>query len=65
MFVSAWKAKLRINQKIRVLMFDKYNVKFFTGKTETGWKFTTPKMRMKKVRPIFPPPGMNLQIPGN
>jgi hypothetical protein len=38
-------------------------VKYFTGKTETGFKFTTPKMRMKSVKPIFPPPGENLQIP--
>jgi len=45
-------------------LFYKFNIKSFTGKTETGWKFTTPKMRMKKVRPIFPPPGMNLELPG-
>jgi hypothetical protein len=38
-------------------------VKHFTGKTETGFKFTTPKMLMKSVKPIFPPPGENLQIP--
>lgn len=38
--------------------------KYFTGKTETGHKFTTPKLRMKSVKPIFPPPGDNLQIPG-
>jgi hypothetical protein len=38
-------------------------VKYFTGKTETGFKFTTPKMRMKSVKPIFPPPGESLQIP--
>ena len=35
----------------------------FTGKTESGFKFKTPKMRMHVVRPIFPPPGLNLQIP--
>jgi hypothetical protein len=41
-----------------------YNpIKFFTGKTETGWKFTTPTLRMKTVKPIFPPPGDNLEIP--
>ena len=35
----------------------------FTGKTESGFKFKTPKMRMRVVNPIFPPPGLNLQIP--
>jgi len=34
----------------------------FTGKTESGFKFKTPKLRMKVVRPI-PPPGLNLSIP--
>lgn len=37
----------------------------FTGKTESGFKFKTPKMRMRVVKPIFPPPGLNLQIPEN
>jgi hypothetical protein len=37
--------------------------KCFTGKTETGWKFTTPLMKMKSVNPIFPPPGEKLEIP--
>ena len=40
-------------------------VKHFTGKTETGFKFTTPKLRMKSVKPIYPPPGENLEIPSN
>ncbi|CDW81732.1 UNKNOWN [Stylonychia lemnae] len=35
----------------------------FTGKTESGFRFKTPKMRMKHVNPIFPPPGQNLMIP--
>ena len=35
----------------------------FTGKTESGFKFKTPKMRMRVVRPVFPPPGLNLQVP--
>ena len=39
------------------------SLKFFTGKTETGFKFTTPKLRMKSVKPIMPPPGDNLEIP--
>lgn len=37
--------------------------KSFTGPTETGYKFTTPLMRMKNIKPIFPPPGLNLNIP--
>lgn len=47
------------------LSFTFYNntVRTFTGKTETGWKFTTPTLRMKSVKPIIPPPGYNLQIP--
>ena len=35
----------------------------FTGKTESGFRFKTPKMKMRHVNPIFPPPGKNLQIP--
>ena len=35
----------------------------FIGKTESPHKFKTPKLRMKNVRPIYPPPGMNLEIP--
>ncbi len=38
--------------------------KYFTGKTETGWKFTTPIIKMKSVKPIYPAPGDNIQIPG-
>ena len=34
----------------------------FTGKTESGFKFKTPKLRMRVVRPI-PPPGLDLKIP--
>ena len=34
----------------------------FTGKTESGFKFKTPKMRMRVVRPIAPP-GLDLKIP--
>jgi len=40
-------------------------IKFFTGKTETGWNFTTPTLRMKSVKPIYPPPGDNIEIPRN
>ena len=35
---------------------------FFTGKTESGFKFRTPKMRLRRVRPI-PAPGLNLKVP--
>jgi hypothetical protein len=43
--------------------FYKFPIKTFTGKTETGWKFTTPTLRMKRVTPIYPPPGYDLEIP--
>jgi hypothetical protein len=49
---------------LKQLNFYKYTLRTFTGKTETGFKFTTPKMRMKSITPVFPPPGDNLQIPG-
>jgi len=39
------------------------SVRFFTGKTESGFKFKTPTMRMKWVKPVFPPPGENLELP--
>ncbi len=35
----------------------------FTGKTESGFKFKTPKLRMRVVHPVFPPPGLDLKIP--
>lgn len=35
----------------------------FTGKTETGFKFTTPFMQIRKLQPIYPPPGYNLKAP--
>ena len=35
----------------------------FTGKTESGFKFKTPKMRMRVVRPVYPPPGLSLRPP--
>ena len=38
--------------------------KSFTGKTETGWKFTTPIMKMKSCKLTLPPPGDSLVIPG-
>ncbi len=34
----------------------------FTGKTESGFKFKTPKLRMRVVRPITPP-GLDLRVP--
>lgn len=51
--------KSKLNSKLifRIKVFN------FTGKTETGWKFTTPTLKMKSITPIYPPPGMNLEIP--
>lgn len=54
-----------LNPFFSQMNFHKYKVCTFTGKTETGFKFTTPKMKMKSVKPIYPPPGENLEIPGN
>ena len=36
----------------------------FTGKTEDGFKWRTPKLRMRKVKRI-PAPGFNLKIPAD
>ena len=36
----------------------------FTGKTESGHKFKTPKLRMRVVRPIAPP-GLELKVPSD
>ena len=38
-------------------------LRYFTGKTESGFKFKTPKMRMRVVNPVSPPPGLDLKIP--
>jgi hypothetical protein len=51
------------NSLHKIFKYNSIPVKFFTGKTETGWKYTTPTMRMKSIKPIFPPPGDNLVIP--
>ncbi len=34
----------------------------FTGKTESGHKYKTPKLRMRVLRPIAPP-GLDLKVP--
>ena len=34
----------------------------FTGKTEDGFKYRTPKLRLRKVKRV-PAPGFNLKIP--
>ena len=39
------------------------SMRMFTGKTESGFKFKTPKMRMKSITPVFPPPGLSLRPP--
>jgi hypothetical protein len=53
-----------LNPILKQSKFYNLTLRTFTGKTETGFKFTTPKMRMKSITPIFPPPGENLQLPG-
>ena len=53
--------KLRLQQHMLTLQ----SCRAFTGKTESGFKFRTPKMRMKTVRPIFPPPGLGLRMPAD
>ena len=47
------------------LMMSSLQVRCFTGKTEDGHKWRTPKLRMRKVKRISPPPGLNLQIPAD
>ena len=42
-----------------------FQYRLFTGKTESGFKFKTPKLRMKRVNPIFPAPGLDLKAPEN
>ena len=37
----------------------------FTGPTETGHKFTTPYMKMRSVKPVYPPPGLDLKVPSD
>ena len=44
-------------------MLSSWQQRHFTGKTESGHKFKTPKLRMKCVVPIYPPPGLSLKIP--
>ncbi len=43
--------------------FVPYQMRLFTGKTESGHRYKTPTMRMRRVNRITPPPGMNLQLP--
>lgn len=53
----------QFNYQFKVLSclfnFQKFN---FTGPTETGYKFTTPTLRMRKMTPVSPP-GHNLKAP--
>ena len=39
-----------------------YQARFFTGKTESGHKYKTPKLRMRRVNRV-PAPGLNLKLP--
>lgn len=43
-------------------MFMPVQAMCFTGKTESGFKYKTPKLRMRVVRPISPP-GLDLRLP--
>ena len=61
MLINKFFNKLNINNSFRLFQLSN---KAFTGKTETGWKFTTPLMKMKSCKLISPPPGDNLEIPG-
>ena len=45
-----------------MLLMTSMQMRGFTGKTEDGFKWRTPKLRLRKVKRI-PPPGMNLKIP--
>merc|ERR1712079_854622 len=47
-----------------MLMMTSVQMRCFTGKTEDGFKWRTPKLRLRKVKRI-PPPGMNLKIPAD
>ena len=43
-----------------------YNsMRSFTGKTESGYKFKTPQMKMRVIERVFPPPGLDLKIPAD
>lgn len=41
----------------------RFSMKSFTGMTETGWRYTTPLLRMKTCKPVFPAPGYSLELP--
>ena len=43
-------------------LFNAMQVRCFTGKTEDGFKWRTPKLRLRAVKRV-PPPGDNLKIP--
>lgn len=43
--------------EVRALTFS--NMYFYRGKHQTQ-----PKLRMRTVKPIYPPPGENLELPG-
>ena len=36
----------------------------FAGKTELPYRYKTPSLKLRSVEPIYPPPGLNLQLPG-
>ena len=58
------RALFQQQQLLTVRMMVPMQSMMFTGKTESGFKFKTAKLRMKKVRPV-PAPGLNLKIPAD
>ena len=46
------------------LMLGALPVRTFTGKTEDGFKYRTPKLRLRKVKRV-PAPGLDLKIPAD
>ena len=54
---------LRAQQQHNNVLF--YQSARLVGKTESPHKYKTPKLKMKSVNPIYPPPGMNLKLPEN
>ena len=58
-------AKLAMQQNSQLLLQSSVltQTRLFTGKTESGYKYLTPKLRMKNVRPVYPPPGLSLRAP--
>ena len=56
-------------QNIRLAAFNAHRsfylnqARTFTGKTESAFKYKTPKLKMRCVRPLYPAPGLDLKVP--